>query len=172
MPIRVLIFSCAVAVLFSGCGLIAIPHSATLPPVHMRSVTVREAGSRRLLPTATVRYEGRDCTNWARLEAPLDATLVSQANDGSAAKVVLMASARGAGQFVFVPVRRTEWSHVLFPIGLPLGGVLQHYYGSSVVASAPGHSAVRVSGRLPARLHSPWAENADGLTILLPRTSP
>ena len=170
MRTTLLIFPCLSAVLFSGCGLIAVPSSATLPPAHFRSVTVREAGSRRPLANATVRYEGRYGTNWARLEEPLNASLATKPTR-TTPKVILTALPSGNGQFAFSPVRRVEWLHVLFPIGLPLGGVLQHYYTSSIVATAPGHSAVRVSGHPPARHTSPFSEYSGSLTILLPLTS-
>ena len=171
MRTALLFSACLASLLFTGCGLIAYPRSASLPPEHFRSITVREAGSRRLLSSATVSYRGQHGTNWIRLEEPMRASVTSQPHTPAASDVVLTASPRSGGQFVFAPVHRAGWSHVLFPIGLPLGGDLQHYYLSSVVASAPGHSAVRVSGRPSLEFHSPFAEYSDSLTILLPRTS-
>jgi hypothetical protein len=141
-----------------------------LPPPYFCSVTVREAGSRDLLSSATVRYEGQYGENWIRLEKPLNASLAS-GPDNPTPRVLLVAASRGGGHFVFAPVHRAEWSHVLFPIGLPLGGILHHYYLSSVVVTAPRHLAVRVSGRFSAQIHSPFAEYTDGLTVLLPRTT-
>jgi hypothetical protein len=173
---KLILSSLAALLLFSGCGLVAYPRSATLPPSHFRSVAVREAGSRRLLTDATVRYEAGLGSNWIRAEPPLAARPDSERGAVARPRVYLTAKQDSPGHFVFEPVRRLEWVHVLFPIGLPLGGIMNYYYSGAVIASAPGHAAVSISGEPgcgndPGRTHSPFFDYLDHLTIFLPRSS-
>ena len=62
---------------------------------------------------------------------------------------------------------RLCWAHVLFPIGLPLGGVLLRTYEGGITAWAPGHLAVSFSdslGSLPNDEIAAWlADVAPGL---------
>jgi hypothetical protein len=165
------------ASLFTGCGLVAYPHRTQLPPSYFQTVAVCDAVSRLPLTNASVRIEGRYIKNWARLTPPLSAQPASE-RSGDTPKLVLLAQEASPGIYTFQTVHRSEWSHVLFPIGLPLGGVMHHYYDSSVVAESPGHTPVRVYGSPHVSFgpshssSSVLVEFSERVTIFLPRTTP
>ena len=168
-------------VFLSGCGLLAVPQgSVALPPAHFREVTVRDGTTHKPLSTATVRYSAHKYANWARRPEELHARPVSEPQHLGRVAFTLDAKQPSSGRYTFDPVSRSEWSQLFFPIGLPVGGVLQRYYKSSLTIHAPGHIALRVWGHPPLaptkvpnpryKASLPVLELADHLTIFLPRT--
>jgi hypothetical protein len=169
------------AMLLSGCGLFAVPQrQVALPPAHFRQVIVRDATTRKPLTRATVRYAAHKYSNWARLPVELRARPASESQPLGSVAFTLNAEQPSPGLYTFDQVSRSEWAQVFFPLGLPLGGVLQRYYQSSLTVHAPGHTAIRVWGSPPLeptkalnpryKASLPVLELSDRLTILLPRT--
>ncbi len=161
--------------LCTGCGLIIIPQVTTLPPAHFRTLHVCDAETKSPLDNASVNYEGHYGTNWMRC-FPVGAQLASFPYTNEPGDLQLSSKSIGNGSFQFTPVSRLEWTHVWFPLGLPLGGIMFHYYSNSVIVSAPGYVSVRVYGeRRP--VHSFKSTTADEkflsysehLTVLLPK---
>jgi hypothetical protein len=159
------------SVFLSGCSLVGYPSRTTLPPAYFRSVSVRDADSHELISSASVYYEAYTAVNWAKLEEPLHGSVLAAEHRTNAAPIVLLAVQRAPGRFEFVGVQRWEWSRVYFPLCLPLGGVLHHYYTGSVVIEAPGHDSIRVSGAPPVYPSPGLVEFDGGLTVLLPPRS-
>lgn len=152
----------------SGCGLLFLPHIAALPPKHFQSITVREAGSKKLLENATIRFQAGYGTNWLRFDQRgLHATSNSDVAIKKSLPVMMTAKQDSPGHFVFRPIFRLEWSHVWLPLCPPLGGVLYHYYNGGITVEAPGHTSIQVCGKPPIREPSPHFEYTDHLTVYL-----
>lgn len=167
----------ALGMALSGCGLVAYPQRAQLPPPWFLQVSARDAVSREPITNATVRFEGRKVKNYIVFAPPLSASPARTQEEGPP-HVVLTGTQIAPGLYSFEPTRRFEWSHILFPIGLPLGGVMRHYYTSSIVVEAPDHSPIRAhgvpppNGGLGQETTSDFVEFSDKVTILLPRAAP
>jgi hypothetical protein len=168
----------ALVAIFTGCGLVAYPNRVQLPAAHYQMVSVRDAVSGLPLTNAVIRFEGRYFKNWARLVPPITACPALNPTNLMAPRLVLVARQRTPGDYAFEPVRRYEWSQVLFPFGLPLGGVMHHYYDHSIIAQCPGYRAVFVHGApsIYPQTNSNRAlalvEYSGQVTVFMPRATP
>jgi len=138
---------------------------------------VEDADTGKLLPDARVSFwVRRAALNWI---PPMSYCIVYDPSDPSGSPfeqgtnqlALLLRDAMRARDGVFRLRARTRlcWAHVLFPIGLPLGGVLLRTYDGGITAWAPGHLAVSFSdslGSLPNDEIAAWlAHPVPGLPV-------
>ena len=133
---------------FTGCGMLAVPSRVTLPSEHLGTVLVSDQDTGAAIPSARVTFEMWKHVNWMK-PMPFETWGPYSSTNSSGWQPELAdswsATALGDGLFQFDSKRKTGWTQVWFPLGLPLGGVLYRTYDGRVVVQAPGYEGIWIS---------------------------
>jgi len=119
--------------LFPSCGLISIPHKVSLPSERIRSVKVMDVNTKRTIKNCSVKYEIYKDVNWKRFNSEENMVQLLEPSVGS------------NGLLSFTEVKKTDKTQLWFPLGLSLGGVLEHYHFGILKVSAPEYKSIGIN---------------------------
>ena len=127
----------------TGCGLLALPESGSLPSAAFRQVTVIDDRTGNAMTQADVVYEVHTQSNWMA-PLPYCAWGTGKVPDLGKVETTWQATPDGRGTYSFPRRTVRSWKQIWFPLGLPLGGVMHHAKLGRLRVAAPDHAEVWV----------------------------
>lgn len=143
----VLLFACCT---LSGCGLLYVPDPVTIPHRSLRRIVVVDRETLEPIEDATVTCTMQRWDNWIRPIVRWEVFTPANEAEGSTRAAQPCGDTgrdwpgepQGDGIFIIEPKTKLGWTHIMFPLDLPIGGVIRHTYCGAITVSAPGHDTV------------------------------